>query len=126
MSKFGIASGVALLAAFVAGSLPASAQTVDVTPTDLQGWTFSEVDAVGGSTGITGTQARSGNGSLELYTPNSSGRTRFGLESPYNPAAPTLAKLNEVTSLSFDWFRDYADRGRAFKAEVARLRERET
>jgi UDP-N-acetylmuramoylalanine--D-glutamate ligase len=48
------------------------------------------------------------------------------VERAYRQAQPDGVVLLAPACASFDWFRDYADRGRAFKAEVARLRERET
>jgi UDP-N-acetylmuramoylalanine--D-glutamate ligase len=43
----------------------------------------------------------------------------------YERARPDGVVLLAPACASFDWFRDYAERGRAFKAEVARL-EKET
>jgi UDP-N-acetylmuramoylalanine--D-glutamate ligase len=42
----------------------------------------------------------------------------------YEAAAPGGVVLLAPACASFDWFRDYAERGRAFKEAVARLRER--
>ncbi len=42
----------------------------------------------------------------------------------YDAARPDGVVLLAPACSSFDWFRDYADRGEVFKAEVRRLRER--
>jgi len=53
----------------------------------------------GGSSAITATEARSGNGSLELF----GGRTRFfGLGNPYSNAS-NIGLLSDLTSFTFDW-----------------------
>ena len=47
------------------------------------------------------------------------------VERAYDIAKPGGVVLLAPACASFDWFRDYAERGRAFKEEVARLRARE-
>lgn len=47
------------------------------------------------------------------------------VEKGYEAAAPDGVVLLAPACASFDWFRDYAERGNVFKAEVARLRGRE-
>src|SRR5690348_7305478 len=79
-------------------SLPLSAQTVSVTPSNTHGWGY--VDQVGaGSASINGTQPRSGNGSLEISAPTGSDKAYFGVifDSPQS--------LSAVSDASFDWFR---------------------
>ena len=85
-------AGIALL-----WSLTASAAAVTVFAGDPT-W-GSTGNTGGGSSAITATQARSGNGSLEM----TGDRTRFvGLGNPFS-AASNLGLLNDVTRLSFDW-----------------------
>jgi UDP-N-acetylmuramoylalanine--D-glutamate ligase len=49
---------------------------------------------------------------------------REAVERGYDAALPDGIVLLAPACASFDWFRDYAERGRVFKEEVARLRER--
>ena len=46
---------------------------------------------------------------------------REAVERAYAAAAPDGVVLLAPACSSFDWFRDYAARGNAFKEEVARL-----
>jgi UDP-N-acetylmuramoylalanine--D-glutamate ligase len=48
---------------------------------------------------------------------------REAVERGYEAAAPDGIVLLAPACSSFDWFRDYAERGNAFKAEVERLRK---
>ena len=48
---------------------------------------------------------------------------REAVERGYEAAAPGGVVLLAPACASFDWFRDYADRGDTFKAEVARLKQ---
>jgi UDP-N-acetylmuramoylalanine--D-glutamate ligase len=50
------------------------------------------------------------------------GSMREAVERGYEAARPDGIVLLAPACASFDWFRDYAERGRAFKEEVARLR----
>ena len=49
---------------------------------------------------------------------------REAVERGYGAAGPDGIVLLAPACASFDWFRDYAERGRVFKEEVARVRER--
>jgi len=42
----------------------------------------------------------------------------------YDAAKPDGVVLLAPACSSFDWFRDYAERGEVFKEEVSRLRDR--
>ena len=52
------------------------------------------------------------------------GSIQEAVERAYAQALPEGVVLLAPACASFDWFRDYAERGRAFKAEVERLRSR--
>lgn len=109
---------VPLALAFAAFS-SASAQTVVVTPTSLNGW--SSVSGQGTrSVGITGTEARSGNGSLELYTGDNAGRVRWQ-RGGTSFVASSMGNLSDLTSLSFDWFRATESNVAVHQAPVFRL-----
>jgi UDP-N-acetylmuramoylalanine--D-glutamate ligase len=47
---------------------------------------------------------------------------REAVERGYEAAAPGGVVLLAPACASFDWFRDYAERGETFKAEVIRLK----
>jgi hypothetical protein len=76
------------------------AETI-ILPTDPSWFAFG--NSGGGSSAITTTQPRSGDGSVEMF----GDRTRFGTFSSGDPfasgASPGMGLLNNVTSLSFDW-----------------------
>lgn len=92
MKAKNVLAGILLLGA----SAFASAAAVTVTPGDPN---WAAENSGGGSSEITGTLPRSGNGSLELH----GDRTRFfGLGNPYS-AASNLGSLNDVLQLTFDW-----------------------
>jgi UDP-N-acetylmuramoylalanine--D-glutamate ligase len=49
---------------------------------------------------------------------------REAVERGYEAAAPDGIVLLAPACSSFDWFRDYAERGNAFKAEVSNLKRK--
>ena len=51
---------------------------------------------------------------------------REAVERAYQAASPAGTVLLAPACASFDWFRDYAERGRVFKEEVTRLMARES
>ena len=53
------------------------------------------------------------------------GSMREAVERGFEAARPDGVVLLAPACASFDWFRDYAERGRVFKEEVARLKSRE-
>lgn len=89
------------IAAILAVSAVASVQASEIIVTAAStSWSSpASENSGGGSSTITGTMARSGNGSLEM----TGDRTReFGLGSPYSTAS-NLGLLDQLSSLTFDW-----------------------
>jgi hypothetical protein len=90
-------AAAALLA--VAAATTAHAGVVTVTPASTLWTNPASENSNGGSSTITNTMARSGNGSLEM----TGDRTRmFGLGNPYS-AASNLGLLDQLSRLTFDW-----------------------
>jgi hypothetical protein len=88
----------AALLAMVA-TAAAHANVVTVTPASPLWVNPASENSNGGSSTITNTMARSGNGSLEM----TGDRTRmFGLGNPYS-AASNLGLLDQLSQLTFDW-----------------------
>ncbi len=102
-------AAAAMLAASAA--VAAHATVITVTPaTPLWSNPASE-NSNGGSSTITDTMARSGNGSLEM----TGDRTRmFGLGNPYS-ASSNLGLLDQLSALTFDWA--IAQSGSAYNAD---------
>lgn len=89
------------IAAILAVAAMGSAQATEIIVTAASPMWSSPAgeNSNGGSSTITGTMARSGNGSLEM----TGDRTReFGLGSPYNINS-NLGSLDQLSSLTFDW-----------------------
>ena len=96
----------------------AAAQTI-VTPSNLQGWAPNFISAFG-TVAITATQPRgAGTGSLKLTGTGSADRTRYAFGTPRNGVG--LGKLNELSTLSFDWFRSSSSTTSAWHVPVFRL-----
>lgn len=94
--KFKLVTVTAIAAAALAAGA-AHANTVTVLPGGA--WTNpAGENSGGGSSAITGTNAHSGNGSIELF----GDRTRFVLGDLYSPAS-NLGLLSDFTDLAFDW-----------------------
>lgn len=90
-------STVAMLA--IAALTSVHASEVLVTPGNPLWSNPASENSGGGSSTITGTMARSGNGSLEM----TGDRTReFGLGNPYSSAS-NLGLLDQLSRLTFDW-----------------------
>ncbi len=99
MQKKCAGARMALAAAVLSLSAMASAATVVVTPSDPTWGNPPGENGGGGSSAITGTAPRSGNGSVEMF----GDRTRFvGLGNFYDPTS-NLGLLDDVLSLVFDW-----------------------
>lgn len=60
----------------------------------------------------------------DLLPVRSASSMREAVERGYEAAAPDGVVLLAPACASFDWFRDYAERGRVFKEEVLALREK--
>lgn len=98
-SKALVLRPISLFVAIAAASFAASAAVVTVLPTDTSWANPAGENGGGGSSAITATAARSGNGSLEMF----GDRTRFiGLGNPYSSAS-NLGLLSDVLAFSFDW-----------------------
>ncbi|MFC5549878.1 PEP-CTERM sorting domain-containing protein [Massilia aerilata] len=83
----------------MAASVSAHATVVTVDPASTSWVSPASENSNGGSSTITNTMARSGNGSLEM----TGDRTRmFGLGNPYS-AASNLGLLDQLSRLTFDW-----------------------
>lgn len=99
MKSFGY---VVAAAAALGAATAAQAGTVNVTPTNMQGWSspLGETAVYGGTAAITGTAARSGDGSLELSGP----RSRFVLGTLYpNTTSASFGLVSDMRSFTFDW-----------------------
>ena len=108
-----------LLAAVLAAavSTTASAQVV-VTPTNPQGWNANSLLG-SGTAAITNFNPRgAGTGSLELNSSGGADRTRFSVGTL---AQGGYGKLNELSTLSFDWFRAAGSTAASWHTPVFRL-----
>ena len=88
-----------LFASALAGTC-AQAAVITITPDGMGGWTPANV-RVDSSAAITGTNARNGNGSVEMSLANGSGKADFALGWGY-VAGRTLGNLD---TLGYDWYR---------------------
>lgn len=93
-----LAQSIAALFA-IGAVVSAQATEIIVTPASTSWSSPASENSGGGSSTITATMARSGNGSLEM----TGDRTReFGLGSPYSTAS-NLGLLDQLSALTFDW-----------------------
>jgi hypothetical protein len=84
---------------FASSIISASAAEIVVYPGDPSWGNPPSENSGGGSSAITATAPRSGNGSIELH----GDRTRFfGLGNPYSSAS-NLGLLSDLTTFTFDW-----------------------
>lgn len=97
MNKMLIAATAAL--SFGAATA-ASATDIQVTPSNMQGWSNPAGENTNGSATITGTAAHDGNGSIELL----GDRSRFVLGTLYpNASSASFGSISTMASLTFDW-----------------------
>lgn len=95
MKLYRSASVIALLLSGIAST----AHAVTVLPGNPTWGNPLGENSTGGSSAITGTAPRSGNGSIELF----GDRTRFvGLGNPYSNLS-NIGLLSDLTSFTFDW-----------------------
>lgn len=109
----------ALLLAATAAAGTAHATTITVTPEDLgtpAGWNVVNVRA-GSAAAITGTNARSGNGSVEMALSDNGGKADFALTWGYVEGR-TLGNLD---ALGYDWFRSAGGSATAHLQPALRL-----
>lgn len=108
-----------LIAAATATAANAYATTVTVTPEDMgtpAGWRAANVRD-GSSAAIANTNARSGNGSVEMSSPDDGGKADFALSWGYVEGR-TLGKLD---ALGYDWFRSAGGSAKAHLHPALRL-----
>lgn len=92
-----------LIAAATFGAASAHATTIKVIPKDLgtpAGWNAVNM-LEGGSAAITNTNARSGNGSVEMTSQGDRGKADFAFKWGYVEGRT----LGQLDALSYDWFR---------------------
>lgn len=112
LRRFSIQGG--LLALFVMFCM--SAQAVVVTPTNPQGWTAANVRP-GGSVAITCDQPNNGLGSLRFDTADATAKADFEI----TDLTGGFGLLADLTSLSYDWYRDSSSTAAAHLGPVLRL-----
>jgi hypothetical protein len=89
-----------LLLASAVAATGAHAAVITVTPSNMGGWTPANVRA-NSSAAITDTNARNGNGSVEMSLADGAGKADFALTWGY-VGGRTLGNLD---ALSYDWYR---------------------
>lgn len=99
---------LALLAS--TGTAHAIADTVFVTPTNLQGWVSDDTRAPG-TAAITPVHPQSGNGSFEFITTGANDKANASLYwTPGSTANPfgVVTTIGNLSTLTYDWFRSSA------------------
>jgi len=114
---------LSIVAGLAIAASSAAAQTVVVTPSNPQGWAANSLQGDGSAT-ITNSNPRGandgvGNGSLELTGSTGTARTRFAVGA--NPLTGGFGLLNQLTTLSFDWFRSSSSTTSSWQAPVFRM-----
>lgn len=88
----------ALVVAILAAGSCATAQAAEIVVTPSSGTWLSNGNGAGGSSAITGTVQRNGNGSVEM----TGDRTRFMMGNNFSIDS-NLGLLDQLTQLTFDW-----------------------
>jgi parallel beta-helix repeat protein len=121
MQRFGKSAGITLLLillTFLFTVLTVQASTtVIVTPTALNGWT--ETEAGSGVVAITGTNPRSGNGSLQFDGDDGTARTRF--QYYWDPTSFPNRTLGNLTAVAYEWYRTAASTNPAVQQPAFQL-----
>jgi hypothetical protein len=120
--RLAIASAVVAVVIAVSPSL--AAQTVTVTPSNPQGWSSQTYGPgpdytspfAGAFSGITAAFPRSGTGSAEISLADEGNS-----EADWSYQLPTRQYLNDLTSLSFDWYVSSASTTPAFTTPAMSL-----
>jgi cytoskeletal protein CcmA (bactofilin family) len=114
---------IAILAGLILALAMSASATQIITPGDLNGWAPANVRA-DATVAITGTQPRSGLGSLEfssnsITSPFNQDKADF--QKLWDPTVFTARTLADLTKLEFEWYRDGSSTVASHFAPVFRL-----